>query len=420
MRHCKYTWLLVATLLGIITSCEKEQFDKEAYNDYVDYEFMIDNMDRSHDWNLTKSDTITIIAPATIKAVQILTGTPYGGNEVEIAAEGVCYGDETTLAYTIPSIQTKLYLAALSPDGKYLGVTPFDFKTKSIDLTTQQLYIGTNLKEPIPQTFTYLYEEDFPLPGDFDYNDIVLRISKDYTESSYQVVLTVKMDAVGAAKQIAGGIHLAGIQYDDVAKVEIISGEQMDKNYPMPRRYISSEEPLMRGRNGEAVVNLFEDAHWVLLKNKNTNGSITRMRVNTSHTEIENQMTTATSVTTTYCITFKTREMARGLTFDRIDPFILEEYNGSVWEVHTYAYKFNDVLKDIFRGNQSAYDNHVSWCVVVPEKDFRYPIEGMSLGTYNSKSGEVFGPYSNFSNWMQNHFAYNDWYKNATRPQLLY
>ena len=131
MRHCKYTWLLVATLLGIITSCEKEQFDKEAYNEYVDYEFMIDNMDRSHDWNLTKSDTITIIAPATIKAVQILTGTPYGGNEVEIAAEGVCYGDETTLAYTIPSIQTKLYLAALSPDGKYLGVTPFDFKTKS-------------------------------------------------------------------------------------------------------------------------------------------------------------------------------------------------------------------------------------------------------------------------------------------------
>lgn len=420
MRKDRIFWLLAVAVIGVMSSCEKEQFDKKKYNEFVDYEFMIDNMDRSHNWSLTHSDTVNIITPSTVNTVQILTGTPYGGNEVEICAEGVCYGNKATLAYTIPNTQNKLYLAAISSTGEYLGVTPFDYGTKSIDLTSQQLYTGSNLKEPIPQTFTYLFEENFPEPGDFDYNDVVLRIGKSYTESSYQVVLTVKLDAAGAAKQNGAAIHLAGIKYDEVAKVEIVFGEQMDKDYPMPRRYIGSDKLLVKGRNGEAIVNLFEDAHWALLKSSETNGSILRMKINTMHNDVENQGITVDPISTTYCITFKDRSVARGLTFDHIDPFILEEYNGSVWEVHTYAYKFNDVLKDIFRGNQDAYDNHVSWCVVVPQKDFRYAIEGMPLSTFSSQSGEVFGPYDDFSKWMKNHFAYNDWYKNISHMQFVY
>ena len=278
-----------------------------------------------------------------------------------------------------------LYVAALASDGSYLGYRPLDYGTKTVDMTNYTSQGRSSAREPKAQTFTYLYEASFPEPGDFDYNDVVMRVTKSYGLASYVVLLTVKLEAVGIRKQVAAGIHLGGVKYDDIYKVELVSRQKLDNDYPMPRRYIQSNDHLMRGRNGEAVINVLEDAHWAMLKNRASDGSITRMELNTSHDLTPGVAEQAEPVTVTYQISFKSPEQARCLTFDRIDPFIVEEYNGGLWEVHTYRYKFNDVLYNIFRGNQNAYDNHVSWCVTVPKGDFRYSIEGMPLGTYNKE-----------------------------------
>ncbi len=412
--------LLGAMVLLGMTSCHKEKFDQEAYNKFVDYEFMIDHMDRTHDWKLIKSSEVTILAPADIDYVQVLTDNIYTSTKAEIAAQGICYDNMATLSYSVPITQNQLYLAAVDMNGYYRGIVPFTYGTKTIDLTKATLESNGTLTLPTPQTFTYLYEENFPEPGDFDYNDLVLRVSKGYGDVSYQVYLTVTLTAVGGTKQLAAGIHLGGFKYEDILGVEIVNSEKLDMGYPMPRIMINSEELLVKGRNDEAIISLFEDAHWAMLRSKETDGSIARMRINTARSNTEFYSTTADPVSVTYCITFNNREMARSLTFENIDPFILEEYNGSVWEVHTYYYKFNDVLKDIFRGNASAYDNHVSWSLVIPQKDFRYPVEGMSMGTYSSETGGVYGPYDGFSYWIQSHTSNLDWYQNPTRPQLLY
>lgn len=420
MKQNNFHFFVVFILLLGVTSCQKELFDQNAYKQFTDFQFMIDHMDKQHDWNLTKSSTLTITVPENVKRVQILTDNPYNSVKAEIAASGICFNNQAVLDYSIPISQNKLYLAAISFDDSYMGVIPFSYGTTAIDLTQQALEQTGTLTEPKPQTFTYLYEANFPEPEDFDYNDVVLRVSKDYNDVSYQVLLTVKLEAVGTRKQVAGGIYLGGYSYDDITKVEIVDGEQMDKEYPMPYRMFGSNDLLVRGRNGEAIIYLFEDAHWAFLKSKEEDGSIMRKKLNTTRSESEFISAIVDPITTTYCITFKNRELARSLNFNKIDPFIMEEYNSAVWEVHTYYYKFNDVMKDIFRNNASAYDNHVSWCVVVPQRDFRYPIDGMSLGTYNSKTGEIFGPYNDFAKWMQNHSSYTEWYKNITHPQLLF
>lgn len=418
----KKSFLLLGTalLLAGMTACEKEQFDKEKYNEYVDYEFMVDYMDRSHDWCLVKNDTVTITTDNNIKSVQILTANNFESADAEIAAQATCRDNETTLAYTIPLTLNQLYVAALDIHDKYLGYYPMSYGTKHLELTSDNLLGNGVAQEAQPQTFTYLYDADFPEPGSFDYNDVVMRISKSYGPASYVVLLKVTLEAVGTMKQVAGAIHLGGVKYKDIYKVELEKGKKLDEGYPLPRTYINSNDLLIKGRNDEAIINLFEDAHWCMLKEKNTDGSLTRMKLNTTHSETEGQTAEVDPVTVTLRISFYDFEQARNLTFDRIDPFILEEYNGGLWEVHTYKYKFNDVLKNIYRGNQDAYDNHVSWCVVIPKKDFRYPIEGMSLGTYNSQSGEVFGPYTDFAYWMQSHTRYTTWYMTANRPQLLY
>lgn len=413
-------------LSAFLLSCEKEQFDKNLYNELVDFQFLIDNVDKEHTWCLTHSDTITITNTGEeIYSVQVLTKNPYTESGSEIAAEGVCFLNEqkdgytTTLAYTLPLIQQKAYIAAKKQDGSYIGVKAFTVGTDTVDIGFTLIPGGTIKEQPKAQTFTYLYEEGFPLPGDFDFNDLVLRVSKQTGEHSYQVDLTVTVEAVGAQKSYAAAILLAGVRYDEIESVEILDGEAMDKDYPLMRINITSKETLLRSRSGEAVINLFESGHYVLNHELNSVGSVQTLYYNTELTPTETTSATVEPVTRTYRINFKDRN-ARLLSFDQIDPFLVQEYNGGLWEIHTYRYKFEETLRSIYGGKTDFYDNHISWSIVVPKADFRWSVEGMSLGTYNSNTGETFGPYTSFADWMKDHTQNNDWYERVAYPRYLY
>ena len=415
---------LAALALLTMTSCNKELFDKNTYDKVVDYQFNVDFVDANHDWRLTKSDTINFETPEYgVYRLQILTANPYVTTGAEVAAEAVCYGYKATMAYTIPITQNRLYVAALNNSGEYLGVASFTYGTKEMTLHKDDLTNGTTLNAPVKQTFTYCYVSTFPTPSDFDYNDMVLRITRSVPDPANASVvdLTVKLDAVGASEIYGAAIQLAGVKYDDISKVEIVSGEAMDKDYPLSRIFITNANTVFRGRSGEAVINLFECAQWAMSKKKNTQGDISVIRYNTSHEERENYSAIVDPVTTTYRITFKSSSVANLLTFDGIDPFIVHQNtNGGIWEVHTYAHKFDETIWSCFNGYQSAYDNHISWSLVIPYADFRYAIEGSPLSSFDSNISSTFGPYEGFADWMKNHLTSRDWYLHLTRPQLVY
>ena len=217
-------------LLGMTSCKEKNLFNKEIYDQMVDFKFMVDNMDRSHDWQLIKNGSVMVKAPDNVSRLQVLTADPYSSPKAEIAAEVGCVDGQATLNYSIPTITDMLYLAALASDGTHLGVVPFQYDTQEIDLRGVALQNSGQLRTISPQTFSYLYEATFPEPGDFDYNDLVLRISKHYTSDPTLVLLTVKVDAVGIQKQVAAAIQLAGFRYEDVTSVSILEGDIMDAN----------------------------------------------------------------------------------------------------------------------------------------------------------------------------------------------
>ena len=426
MKTTKLSFFLLAGLSFVFLSCEKEQFSKEAYDELVDFNFLVDNMDKEHDWCLTHSDTVTVISESKdIYALEVLTQNPYQSDAAEIAAEGVCSineknsGFQTTMSYTLPATQQTAYIAAKRQNGTYIGVVPFATGTEIVTIDIDALQTGNLIKSPKPQTFTYLYEEGFPLPGDFDFNDMVLRVSKSVSGPS-QIDLRVTLEAVGTSLPYAAAIQLYGVKYDDVEKVEILEGAAMDQGYPLRRMMIESGKTLLKGRSGEAVINLFENGHYVMNQELNDVGSVQTLVYNTTTTDREDYSATAPSASRTYRVHFKNGRPAADLTFDQIDPFLIHEYNSGLWEVHTYPYKFSETLKNIYRGKQHYYDNHVSWALVVPKADFRYPVEGMSLGTYNSELGESFGPYTSFADWVKDHTQNSDWYNHPTYPQLLY
>lgn len=421
-----YFFLCLAVFALSLTSCNKELFDQEQYDELVDNQFMIDNADPNHDWCLTKNDTLLIKAPdADIYRVQVLTADPYLVQGSEIAADGVCYNAEAQLTYTVPDVTTMLYLAALDVNGNYLGVAPFTYGSKSLVVTKASLIKSNVIYPPVPQTFTYLYESTFPIPDDFDYNDLVLRISKSYTTLSTQVDLKVAVVAAGTANPYAAAIHLGGVNYDDVMSVEILDGDPMDEGYSFQRSLITQSGTLIKGRNGEAVIRLFEHVHWVFNKQLTDMGAIEGIKYNTSHEVKEHVSAEIDPVVRTFRITCKTREVARSITFDRIDPFLVcntkydQVMDAGIWEIHTYQYKFTGILRDCFT-DKNAYDNHVSWALVIPKGDFRYPLEGISMCTYQKEIDATFGPYEGFANWLKSHLTNHDWYLHVTREQLLY
>ena len=421
-----YFFLCLAVFALSLTSCNKELFDQEQYDELVDNQFMIDNADPNHDWCLTKNDTLLIKAPdADIYRVQVLTADPYLVQGSEIAADGVCYNAEAQLTYTVPDVTTMLYLAALDVNGNYLGVAPFTYGSKSLVVTKASLVKSNVIYPPVPQTFTYLYESTFPIPDDFDYNDLVLRISKSYTTLSTQVDLKVAVEAAGTANPFAAAIYLGGVNYDDVMSVEILDGDPMDEGYSFQRSLITQSGTLIKGRNGEAVIRLFEHVHWVFNKQLTDMGAIEGIKYNTSHEVKEHVSAEIDPVVRTFRITCKTREVARSITFDRIDPFLVcntkydQVMDAGIWEIHTYQYKFTGILRDCFT-DKNAYDNHVSWALVIPKGDFRYPLEGVSMCTYQKEIDATFGPYEGFANWLKSHLTNHDWYLHVTREQLLY
>lgn len=424
MKTNKTTIAVAALAMLAMTGCNKDQFDQNKYQGSVDTQFMIDYADPDHDWCLTKSDTITInTSEEKIYSVQVLTADPYGTTKSEIAAEGVCYGNHATLAYTIPITQSTIYIAALDNEGSYLGVIPFQYGTEQIDLLSSQLTKGSSLTSPTAQTFTYLYESTFPHPDDFDYNDMVLRISKSMPNpgNAYIVDLSVKLEACGAGELYAAAIQLAGIPYSAISKVEIVGGKAMDEGYPIDPMFITNKSTLQRGHNGNAVIRLFECAQYALARNTDEWGDIAVIRYNTSHEVAENYSAIVDPVTRTYRITFNSSEVARNFCFDHIDPFIIHEYNTGYWEVHTFPHRFEMLISNM-ETNLSAYDYPVSWSLVIPKSDFRYCRQGISLSSYNSTTGEVFGPYTDFTTWMQNHnnAQARKWYETLNVPSLVY
>ena len=424
----KNIFFLALTVVALsLTSCSKELFDKEVYDEFVDDQFMIDAVDPNHDWCLTKNDTLLVKAPdAAIYRVQMLTLNPYEHVGAEIVADAVCYGGEAEITFTVPITTNMLYLAALSEEGIYLGVVPCPYHFyREMEVTQQSLQKSDVIYTPMPQTVTYVYESTFPIPDDFDYNDMVLRITKSNTYQSTQVSLTVSLTAAGTANSYAAAIHLGGVKYDDLVSVEIMEDEPMDAGYPFPRTLIKQSGTLIRGRHGEAVINLFENVHWVFSKKRDEMGHIPGIKYNTSHVQVENVSADADPVTRTFRINCKTRETARSITFDRIDPFIInnakidEAMDAGTWEIHTYPYKFTGVLWDCFT-DKEAYDNHISWAMIIPKRDFRYPLEGVSMSTYQESIDATFGPYEHFADWLKNHLTNHDWYLHVTREQLLY
>lgn len=402
-------------MLGM-ASCRKDVYDEEKYKEIIKYLSPVDSVDQHHTWQLTTNCSFSFTADAgsDVEMVRVFTGNPLTNEDAELMAQtSISNGETVSLSVTAPTIQTTFYAALVDKNGNYY-VTSFNSSATNVSFSNATP--GRSVSLPQPQTFTYLFEEDFPQAGDYDYNDLVLRISQQRTGKK-QVTINVTIAAVGGDYQIASGIRLVGYNYQDIDSVRTTTGESFYDGVPSEAFYLfDKSDMLVEGRNGEAIVNLFVDAHWTMTFNPGMDYALFRYgnkvkKFNVSNSNDDNYQLRATR-SMSYVVYFKSEKGLNDFTLDSLDPFIMIKTNGT-WETHLDNFRDAQVLFEY----PSPTIKDLPWALKVPMKDFRYPLEGVEIGfKKNTDTGAsaMFGAYMtkghSFGEWAEDYMNYLDWY----------
>jgi LruC domain-containing protein len=399
----------------VVTGCVRNQFDLQRYEEIVDEMSPVVDVDENHDWQLstTKSLMVDLTGLEDIVRIQILTDNPVATDQATLVGEAFVTSKAVVpMTITYPNLQEKLYVAAIDSEERYTIVT-FEPKVKDVVNFSNPIIDKkklTNLNQL--QIFTYLFEEEYPEPGDYDYNDIVVRLSMRRT-GLQEVHINVELAAVGASKQLAFAIRLFGYKATDIEKVTTVDDVSFDVvggvAFPDQMRTVMKEKDLLlTGIYQEAVLNIFADAHWATGDKLNADyGVMTRKRYNVSNTK-NDIYGTFIPREITYVVTFKDGVDIDYLSLGQLDPFVIEQYNSANWEIHTYAFHNSQVL--------SPYPGQVitslPWALCVPNSTFRWPIHAVAIG--GRKQGASSGAYHTFDHsfgeWAQDKSRSTDWY----------
>jgi len=410
--------LITIVIVGVVSasslvSCDKEVYDEKKHEELIHHFSAVDSVDQQHMWMLSKTKSVRYQVPAetSYSELYVYNANPLTDSKAEVMNHiYVSGGQEGMLSVDVPYLTTTLY-AALADGSGNIDVTSFTTSQAAIDFSE------TTTGKPVallkPQTYTYLFEENFPEGGDYDYNDLVLRISQLRTADN-QITIGVTISAVGAIKQLAGCIHLVGYCFQDIDSIYTTTGKSFNDGINKQTLYFHKDTDfLIEGRNHEAVLNLFCDAHWAMAFNASADyGLFKRKKYNVSTSTGDNFQLRSTR-TLNYVITFKDASSLDNFTFNKLDPFIITDYNAGIWETHTEQFKSAQVLHEYFV--PSFKD--LPWALMVPKADFAYPLEGTEIG-YKKKADTgvvaMFGAYTtlghSFGEWAEDHNNFLDWY----------
>lgn len=420
----KKKYITVAALSTLLlyssSSCKKDMFNEDVYKEILKIEFPIDPIDQLQQWKLTTNCVVTVSVPSSLKGqkrLMILTDNPITNRQAAIMAESSTFSSgDNYMVFAAPKNQETFYAAIEETDGSIL-IKPFASNNQRVSMTD-----ATQIKKPANplgyQTFTYCFEEDYPKPGDYDFNDCVLRISVSPGEQPNQRKINVSMAATGADKLIGAAIHILNYKYSDIESVTIQDGKKWDEDYPAQRYLMKNTETLQEGQNGEAVIRLFENASWIMVHNQTDDaGGLINYKVNVTKTSSETSQQINPTIKT-FIVTFKesATSLLNNFSLLNIDPFLITSFNSGTWETHIYEYKHANIL---FEGVYQDSGN-MTWALCIPTDDFRWPLEGHIIGT--SKDGVITGAYREyghaFGQWAAERSKAQDWYLHPTITEV--
>lgn len=236
--------------------------------------------------------------------------------------------------------------------------------------------------------YSYIFEDQWPLYGDYDMNDIVLtvkkrKITKKNKQGVSKLEFSIELSAVGATKLIAAALML-----DDVNTSAITSPVQFSNGTPSGFNLNSNN---IEKDQDFAVIPLFSDAHVAMGNNR-------RDFINTVSGTASN---TNKGKEINFTINFDKPLPAESFNIKKFNIFIITDQNGiKRREIHVAGYQPTNLADtSIFGGNNDESSSssrryylsneNLAWGVMIPA-NFKWPLEYMNIKL----------AYENFASWV--------------------
>ena len=414
MKKTVKTLCAFAFVVLTVASCVKYEYSEEAYHEVMLEYFPVESVSSASVWDMCTKRRVTLTSSLSdIRRVQVLSTNPYEDDRnCEILAEGnLLQGQSVMLLYYVPKTTNDVCFAALDEDGRYIQVITAVAGTA--DISFDSPLANAQSFDLQPQKFYYCFEENYPEAGDWDYNDLVLGVSMERTSDPKKVKLNVELHAVGSLKQLAAAINLVGYDKSQIRSVTVDGTNNFVHNADAYRSIITSKELLLKGKSGEAVINLFDDAHAAFTPAAE-GAPVTRYYYNTVWDPSTRQdAKNMTGPVTSYIIEFLNASDAQEFGMANLDPFVALPYITVTFEIHTRKYKLNETLFYYYNGQEATYNDEFSFAIEVPYRDFYYPQEAMKIGT--KKGASIGGCFAksgaSFGEWLQGAENAKEWYK---------
>jgi LruC domain-containing protein len=251
---------------------------------------------------------------------------------------------------------------------------------------------------------TYLFEDNWPYLGDFDMNDVVLDMVPTYSVNSdnkiTQLILNVKLRAVGATRKIAVGLQLDGVSSSNVTVTR--------SNTAGINGSVFSQSNNIETGQSLAVIPLFDEAHLALANSNQVT------LINT----VKGSSNNVSPLSVTFTIAFNSPVSKENVSVDKFNVFVV---NGGTaakrQEVHMPGFeptakanlsKFGTADDNSLSGLKYTSKNNLIWGLAVPAGT-SYPVEWTSIGV----------AYPNMKAWATSIGVKDtDWYKVANSSTI--
>lgn len=431
------TFLIVglASVMVAVTSCkEANLFDENDYNEFVTNAFPVQNIDPLHDWSTTYKYPFRV----GIGYEGAYTLKFYSGNPKYLSTRllNTCYvdGNQTyDIRVIAPSVIDKIYVSLVDDKGqrriREVNVTTSLNDVVFSEATSAEDIISNESESmDVLQTYTFCFEENFPQPGDYDFNDVVMGVTlnKSMEKGVRYLTVGIEVRAVGSGSRLAAAMRLANVSAKDVVGTTYERAGAKHYfftqygNQDMLPKFGDSNEFLTMRNSTDLVIPVFNDAHYFISGGVTMAALPERNFYNTVTDEEDLSGKAVTAKSQTFKFAVNDATLFNNFSVSDIDLFILEEYNAGVFEVHTIPYKTAEVIDEwaaINSDGSSPYGSNYPWALIIPG-DFKYPIEGLSIG--KAKGNVIGGAYLGFSSWAQNRNSNKNWYNKPQDSEVVY
>ncbi len=228
------------------------------------------------------------------------------------------------------------------------------------------------------RSYAYLFEDQWPLYGDYDMNDvsIVIKNRKIATNKDNKVTefaLNIELAAAGATKSIGAAIMLDGVSANAITQPVEFGDNSLFRNFNLNGNQIESGQDY-------AVIPLFDDAHRALGRDRYE--QINTIVNHTNNTNPKNINLT---------IKFNNPTLsADEFNIDKLNVFIFVDGNrNNRKEIHVAGYQPSKLANTaLFGGNNDDSSvsgkkyyiskENLAWGIMVPT-DFKWPLEYVNI-----------------------------------------